>query len=139
MSFDIAEFFNFADDPMKVGIADDNYPVKPAPITVLRVLELRDTEIVTGTCADKDIFRTVFDRFTGKPLDHGRASNQVIPASELVRIEEFALQGAYLGMVAVPLDAETAKLAVLPPKAPEPSPPSPKEDVEDVFDPDACM
>jgi len=114
---DIAAVHGFADDPTKVGLLIDPLATNP-PVTIASLLELTDEAVVVGTRMPDDIFRTTFDRFMGIAVDNGRLCHQVIPASELARIERFAAAGAYVPKPADP-----------------PSPAAPEEP----FDPDSSM
>ena len=102
--FDPAAFFGFADDPKKVAIMTNVDVEEPCPVTLLRVLAVTDTGITLGTYAENCSMRTVFDRFSGKPVA-GRLMNYTIPGVELARIEEFAIQGAYFELTPFDPDA----------------------------------
>lgn len=113
--FDPAVHFGFADNPMKIALMDASFPDHPQPVTLLQVLEVQSKAIIVGVNEPEDICRTTFDRQTGKAIDRGRMLRFVIPKTELDRLEEFALQGAYEGMVAQPVRPPTIPLTAPPP------------------------
>lgn len=86
----------FADEPWKIGLLSsaDLHADNP-PVIIVSLLELTDDTIVLGTRYPDDIFRTTFDRLMGIAVDEGRLKANVIPASELARVERFAAKGAY--------------------------------------------
>lgn len=93
---EIAVRHAFADEPWKIGLVSstDLHGSDP-PVIIVSLLELTDDTIVLGTRYPDDIFRTTFDRFMGIAVDEGRLKANVIPASELARVERFAAKGAY--------------------------------------------
>jgi len=122
---DIAAVHGFADDPTKVGLLIDPLATNP-PVTIASLLELTDEAIVVGSRFPDDIFRTTFDRFMGIAVDDGKLSHQIIPASELVRIERFAAAGAYAGPPPPPAQQLAPRVA--------PPPPPPSENSLDIDD-----
>lgn len=108
---------------------------EPGAITIATLLELRDTEIVMGTSFPDDIFRTLFDRFTGLALDGGRLSKLFIPGSELARIERHANEGTYVERKAAPVVPPAVPFFRPAPTAPPRQPPSSLL----LFDPDEAM
>lgn len=131
MDEELAVRHGFAEEPRKIGmLTRTDLRGEDPPVIIASLLELTDETIVLGTRYPDDIFRTTFDRFMGIALDEGKLKTNVIPVSELARIERFAAKGVY----ELPPPPPPKQLGSVDAKA-APSPPAkpPAIDVDDMM------
>ena len=86
--------FDYQADPRKVGLVIAGNSDQEFGVLVV-VRQVTVDAIVVGGHPGDDSITTTFSRKTGLAVDDGKLAKLQIPPSELARIAEFDIQGAY--------------------------------------------